>query len=652
MTEASGAGAVAVGLNRGIVSTGDGATIHHRAVHLPGEAVRPPAGVQAPPGLTNLPAPGSAVFVGREEDMARLAATLDDGPAASAVLHGLGGVGKSTLALQYAHLHRDRYNPIWWIPAETPDGIVLALADLAAHLNPYGALAAAASSEGAAWATTWLQTHHGWLLVFDNAEAPGDLAPVLGPLGTGRHLITSRRATGWHHLARTQRLDTLDPEIAIDLLMNISGGGHAGDGAWAELAAELGHLPLALEQAASYIQHTALTPAAYLDRLRRFPARMFAAAPDGQQRTVARVWRLSLGAVAARQPLALDILRTFAWLAPDDVPRDLAYALADDPLAVDEALAALAAYSLITLTPETFAIHRLVQAVVRADGPPEATAHARRQAIVLLGAALPGDPLFNAAGRPRWRALLPHVEALLGLLDPAEDGEWTEGILLATATFLLQEGRPERATEFAERSVTASERLSGPDHPRTLASRSVLASVYREKGDLAAASPLHVRNLADCERVLGPDHPDTLAARGNLAYLHGLTGDLARATELHERNLAAYERTLGPDHPHTLVCRSNLASAYRSAGDPAAALPLHERNLTEYERVFGPDHPETITARSNLAYACQLTGDLPRAIRLHEQTLTAREHLLGPDHPHTTLARTLLTNARAALRDA
>ncbi|WP_326598739.1 tetratricopeptide repeat protein [Streptomyces sp. NBC_01803] len=648
MTEASGAGAVAVGVHHGIVSTGDGATIHHRAVHLPGEAVRPPADVQAPPGLNNLPAPGSAVFLGREEDMARLAATLDDGPAASAVLHGLGGVGKSTLALQYAHLHRDRYNPIWWIPAETPDGIVLALADLAAHLHPYADLASAASTEGAAWATTWLRSHHGWLLVFDNAETPGDLAPVIGPLGTGRHLVTSRRSTGWHHLARPQRLATLAPDTAIDLLTRVSGGGD--DETWAKLAAELGHLPLALEQAAAYIQHTVITPAAYLERLRRYPARMFAAAPDGQQRTVARVWQLSLSAVATRQPLALDILRTFAWLGPDDVPRDLAYALADDPVAVDEALAALHAYSLITLAPETFAIHRLVQGVVR-DGPAEATAHARRQAIVLLGAALPGDPLFNVAGWPRWRALLPHVEALVGLLDPAEDGEWTEGILLAASTFLLQEGRPERATEFAERSAAASERLRGPDHPRTLASRGVLASAYRANGDLAAATPLHVGNLADCERVLGPDHPDTLASRGHLAHLHGLTGDLTRATELHERNLAAYERTLGPDHPHTLVCRSNLASTYHVAGDPAAAIPLHERNVTEYERVFGPDHPETITARGNLAYTYQLTGDLPRAIPLYELTLTARERVLGPAHPHTTLARDLLTNAREALRD-
>ncbi|MGO4755938.1 NB-ARC domain-containing protein, partial [Streptomyces sp. 2MCAF27] len=312
------------------------------------------------------------------------------------VVHGLGGMGKSTLALHYAHRHRDRYNPIWWIPAESAATIGLGLAALAAHLNPYADLTAASGAEAAAWATTWLQAHDGWLLVFDDAAAPGDLAPLLGSLTTGRHLITSRRATGWHHLARPVTLDTLTPDAALDLLMRITNS--TDDGAapeFAELAAELGHLPLALEQAAAYIQHTALTPAAYLARLRRHPARMFAttasaSADAAQQRTIARIWQLTLDAIAARDPLAVEILRTAAWFGPDDVPRELAEALDDDPIAVDEALALLHAYSMITLTPRTFAVHRLVQAVARTPDPADphrgadAIDGARRRAAELL----------------------------------------------------------------------------------------------------------------------------------------------------------------------------------------------------------------------------------------------------------------------------
>lgn len=679
--EASGDRAVAVGHNQGIVSTGDGAVIDNRTVRLPAEAVRGPAEVAAPPGLNNLPAPRSGVFVGREEDLARLDAATgaeagyeagadpgaDPGATASAaapvVVHGLGGMGKSTLALHYAHRHRDRYNPIWWIPAESAATIGLGLAALAAHLNPYADLTAASGAEAAAWATTWLQAHDGWLLVFDDAATPGELAPLLGSLTTGRHLITSRRATGWHHLARPVALDTLTPDAALDLLMRITNW--TDDGAapeLAELAAELGHLPLALEQAAAYIQHTALTPAAYLARLRRHPARMFAttasaSADSAQQRTIARIWQLTLDAIAARDPLAVEILRTAAWFGPDDVPRELAEALDDDPIAVDEALALLHAYSMITLTPRTFAVHRLVQAVARTPDPADphrgadAIDGARRRAAELLAAALPEDPLFNVAGWPRWRELLPHIEAYAALTEPTapdQDGEAIDRVLFEASAFVLGEGRTDRAVAFAERSVAASERLRGPDHPRTLSSRSYLASACRSAGDLDRATPLHERNLADCERVLGPDHPDTLASRSNLAHLYALADDLERAAPLHERNLADYERTLGADHPHTLASRANLATAHRSAGDLDRALPLLQRTLADYERVLGPDHPETLTARSNLAYAYELAGDPDRAVPLHERVLADRERVLGAAHPHTELARDLLTRARAA----
>ncbi|NUS88940.1 MAG: tetratricopeptide repeat protein [Streptomyces sp.] len=667
--EASGDRAVAVGHNQGIVSTGDGAVIDNRTVRLPAEAVRGPAEVAAPPGLNNLPAPRSGVFVGREEDLARLdAATgIEDGHEADGavpvVVHGLGGMGKSTLALHYAHRHRDRYNPVWWIPAESAATIGLGLAALAAHLNPYADLTAASGAEAAAWATTWLQAHDGWLLVFDDAAVPGDLAPLLGSLTTGRHLITSRRATGWHHLARPVTLDTLTPDAALDLLMRITDS--TDDGAapeLAELAAELGHLPLALEQAAAYIQHTALTPAAYLARLRRHPARMFAttasaSADSGQQRTIARIWQLTLDAIAARDPLAVEILRTAAWFGPDDVPRDLAEALDDDPIAVDEALALLHAYSMITLTPRAFAVHRLVQAVARTPDPADphrgadAIDGARRRAAELLAAALPEDPLFNVAGWPRWRELLPHIEAYAALTEPTapdQDDEAIDRVLFEASAFVLGEGRTDRAVAFAERSVAASERLRGPDHPRTLSSRSYLASACRSAGDLDRATPLHERNLADCERVLGPDHPDTLASRSNLAHLYALTGDPDRAAPLHERNLADYERTLGADHPHTLASRANLATVHRSAGDLDRALPLLTRNLADHERILGPDHPETLTARSNLAYAYELAGDPDRAVPLHERVLADRERVLGAAHPHTELARDLLTRARAA----
>jgi tetratricopeptide (TPR) repeat protein len=651
---------ISIGVNAGVISTGEGAVIDARTIHLPAEAVRAPAGVAAARGLHNLPAPGNPVFVDRLDDLAELDAVMsEEPPVAPPVVHGLGGTGKSTLALHFAHRNRERYNPVWWISADSPVSVTSGLAELAARLDPYANLTAKTSTEAAAWAVGWLQAHDGWLLVLDDADSPRSLESVLGPLTGGRHLITSRRATGWHRVARPLRLALLPPDAALDLLMQVIDPGDDADRVVLErLAAELGYLPLALEQAAAYIQHTAITPAAYLDRLRRYPARMFAASADSdaagesdRQRTVARIWQLSLQAIAGELPLAGEILRTLAWFSPDPIPRDLAYQLHDDPLTVDEALALLNAYSMITLTPQAITIHRLVQAVSRIPDPADpqrtsdAIGQARDRAAQLLLDVLPENPLFNVATWPRWRELLPHATALTGHITPDQDTPVTAGILRAASGFLQGDGHFDQAVAAASRAVDAYQRLQGPDALDTLMARSFLASAYRAVGNLAIAGPLHQQNLADTARVLGEDHPETLVARANLAYLYAMQHDEHRALELHERNLADYQRVHGPDHPHTLNARANLASSFRATGDLPRAIELHEQSVRDYARVFGPDHSETITARSNLAYAYQLIGDLDRAIPLHRQVLADRERLYGPAHHYTELARQLLTNA-------
>jgi hypothetical protein len=651
---------VTIGTNAGVVSTGDGAVIDARTVHLPAEAVRAPSVITAARGLHNLPAPGSAVFVDRQEDLAQLHEVLTaEPPAAPPVVHGLGGSGKSTLALQFAHRARSRYNPVWWLSADSPVSVTTGLAELAARLDPYAALTAKTSTEAAAWAIGWLQAHDGWLLVLDDADSPRSIEPVLGALAGGRHLITSRRATGWHRVARPLPLAVLPPDAALDLLTQVINPGDDSDRELLQqLAAELGYLPLALEQAAAYIEHTAITPAAYIDRLRRYPARMFAASADAggesdRQRTIARVWQLSLGAIARDQPLAIEILRTLAWLAPEPVPRDLAYQLDDDPLKVDDALASLSAYSMITLTSRSVSIHRLVQAVARIPDDadphraPDAISAARDRATRLMLESLPENPLVDVLSWPRWRELLPHALAIAGHAGPDEDTPAIASILVAASAFLQGNGHFDQAITTAQRATDAYRRLDGPDALDTLIARSFLASAYRAAGDLAAAAPMHQRNLADSERALGEDHPQTLDARANLAYLLALQHEEDRALELNERNLTDYERVYGPDHPHTLNSRANLASSHRAAGHLDRAIELHERSAADYARVFGPDHSETVTARSNLAYAYQLAGDLDRAIPLHRQVLADRERLYG-DHHYTEIARQLLANAEHA----
>jgi hypothetical protein len=288
----------------------------HNVITLAG--VPAPATVDAPAGLDNLPL-ASAVFEGR--DLAVLAAVLDSG-AGGAALHGLGGVGKTELAVHYARRFRDRHNLVWWITADTGTNVQLGLAALTARLQPASTLTDAQS-----WALGWLQTHPGWLLVLDNVEDVADVEQLLGQVaGRGRVVVTTRRNLGTARWARLGlapvRLGVLDRAASVRLLHRLTG---SDDGEGADrLAAALGDLPLALEQAAAYVsQHDGLGFTGY-HRLLTTRFGLVAADPgegSSAQRTVASVWQASMAAVAGRSAAAVRVLRVLAWLGPDALPR-------------------------------------------------------------------------------------------------------------------------------------------------------------------------------------------------------------------------------------------------------------------------------------------------------------------------------------------
>ncbi|MET8860468.1 tetratricopeptide repeat protein, partial [Streptomyces sp. NPDC004579] len=483
-----------------------------------------PYDMDVPAGLHNLPGLPAEVFVGRKGALAALAAAMEqDSKAITQTVQGLGGVGKTTLALHYAHAHRDSYQLVWWIHADTPDQITTDLASLTTSIR--GGATGRTTAEDAEWAIRWLQAHPGWLLVLDNAEHPDTTRHLVGQLHhTGRHLITSRFANGWP--SDPLALPLLTPTASLDLLTQLTGLTDPDNEHHARLLADdLGHLPLALEQAGAFIAESRISVSAYRDLLRQHPAQTTSTAPasGNPQRTMARIWRITLDALHRTTPLAVDILRTAAWYAPNAIPRALLAGLTDDPVSYAQALSQLAAYNMITLDADTLSVHRLIQTIARTPDPAtsdnadphrtqDAITTARNNATTLLRAALPDDPDGNVAGWPAWRTLLPHAEALLTATDPTHDTEDTNLLLTNTATYLQGQGQIPQAITYKKRSVDASTRLHGPDHSSTLASRSNLAYAYESMGDLGRAIPLFEQTLTDRVRVLGEDHPDTLTS--------------------------------------------------------------------------------------------------------------------------------------------
>ncbi|MFF8813878.1 tetratricopeptide repeat protein [Streptomyces pactum] len=647
---ASGRHAAAIGRdNYGTVQTGDHAT----AVSLPAEAFRPLARVAARAGMDNLPL-RPALFVGRDDALRRLdAAMTAPGGVLVQAVHGLGGVGKSTLAAHWAATRAHGCSPVRWINADSPAGIQEGLAALASALQP--ALATLLPSEQLAdRAVQWLATHTGWLLILDNVNDPADIAPLLARAPRGRFLITSRLATTWHHLTTVVRLDVLDPAEALHLLTRLATGPAPDrdmDGA-TELCAELGHLPLAVEQAGAYLaQNPLTTPRTYLDLLTRAPATMYGQGAVGTaaERTIARIWRTTMDRLSATQPLATDLLRTLAWYAPDHIPTELLGDVTGCP-ETNAALGLLTAYSMVSPDPATgtLSVHRLVQALARTPDPedphrtPDAIDQARHHATTHLHNALPGT-LKDPASWDRWHTLLPHIEALTD--HAPTDTETTALLLHLAGTFLTDQGQLTRAINHLRRALACRARVLGEDHPTTLSSRNNLAHAYASAGDLVRAIPLYEQNLADRVRVLGEDHPTTLSSRNNLAGAYASAGDLVRAIPLYEQNLADRVRVLGEDRPDTLSSRNNLAYAYWAAGDLERAIQLFEQNLADTVRVLSEGHPDTLASRNNLAGAYESAGDLERAIPLYEQNLTDRVRVLGEDHPDTLTSRNNLAYA-------
>jgi len=469
-------------------------------------------------------APRPVFLAGREELLAELGNRLagDEGARPRmAALYGLGGAGKTSVALEYAHRQLGGVGVAWQLPAENPTVLAAGFGELAAQLD-----AADRGDPVASVHSVLAASPEPWLLVFDNAPGPS-VARFVPPDGPGQVLITSRNPI-WPP-GQALEVPVLETEVAAKFL-----AGRTGDTARRaaqELAGELGGLPLALEQAAAYVQASGGTLAGYLASFRqRRPDLLGRGEPTGYPLTVATTWRLAFGDLAQAASGAAGLLRLLAFCAPEAIPLRLLLRpspglagrlgaevapvlvpLLEDELAAGDAIAALRRYSLISpLAGGSVSVHRLVQAVT-ADQMPDGLARQWRQAAsALIGAEIPGDPKLPITW-PTYAALVPHARAVLDL---------TSGGMGRIARYLGYSGSYPAARDLSRQIADAytEDEAYGPGHPDTLAARNHLARWTGEAGDAAGARDQYVALLPIRERVQGPEHPDTLAARSNLAY--------------------------------------------------------------------------------------------------------------------------------------
>ena len=609
----------------------------------------------------NVPHQRNDAFTGREQILADLRADLlKKGKQA---LFGLGGVGKTQIAVEYAYRHQGEYIAVFWSFAGTEQSLRSGYAAIAALLD----LLEKNSQEQAKVTDAvknWLEQNPGWLLVLDNADDPTMVKPFLPQQGKGHVLLTSRAHTFQTlGILAPREVNVLSPAEARAFLLYRAGKDPTARSPEADaLAKELGYLPLALEQAAAYMVENSVGFANYLDAFKKQrQALLNKQGPvfgneerEQQKRTVATTWAVNFADVKKISPESADVLRLSAFLAPDAIPLELlengASELpkkltkklaerADNPLVLDELLNPLLRFSLIRRDEEksTYSIHPLVQEVVR-DGLSKENQRAwAEQTVRTVKAALP-DPEFE--NWPAYDRLLSHVLACASLIEFWNMEFVVAGRLLDRAGYYLDD-RAEYAVaeQLYRRALAIFEKVSGLEDPETATSLNNLAELYRNQGLNKDAEPLYRRALGTYEKVLGLEHPFTATILNNLALLLHARRKLAEAEPLLQRALAIHEKAQGPGHPDAARSMHNLASLFKDQGKYHEAEALYRRALAIKDKELGQEHPSTAASLSNLALLLNVQEKPAEAEPLFRRALTICENSLGAEHPNTVVAR-------------
>jgi tetratricopeptide (TPR) repeat protein len=586
----------------------------------------------------------NADFTGRAAALERIRDQLAGGGTATVValaLYGLGGVGKTQLALEYAHRFMADYDLVWWVPSERSDEVTAALARLARKMGLRVGDNVAEAAEAALEELRRETTPH-WLLIFDNADDPKQLEPYL-PSGFGHVLITSRNQA-WSRSAEPFEVDLFTREESVAHLRR-----HLPDLDPVDamvVADALGHLPLAIEQASAWLEQTGMQPKAYVAELNTQAAQILALGqPSDYPTPVVATWNLSFERLQQQSPAAVRMLQLLAYFSPGPISLDLLYSdemyealrpfdeSLSEQLMLPRVIRDISRFALVKVDQgsNSLQIHRLVQAVIKSqlnDDEREEARHAVHR--ILVGARPRRGETDDPFNWPTYELIWPH-------LVPSQAEDCTEAqtrqLLIDWVRYQWKHGDFEACLSVAQRLQNLWTHVLGRDHPQTLHLQFQIANVLRSQGRFVEARELDTYVLERQRAVLGDDHVFTLMTANGLGADLKALGEYRQALDIDHQTYETFKDEYGEDFDRTLSAAHNLVASLRLVGDYEAARRLDQELYDRRQTVQGRDHPYTLSTAVSLANDMRAAGFFRDSVELMRTAVDRYRVVLDDDMP-------------------
>ncbi|UQA33194.1 MULTISPECIES: FxSxx-COOH system tetratricopeptide repeat protein [unclassified Streptomyces] len=617
------------------------------------------------PRIWNVP-PRNPGFTGRSLVLERMRDQLGGGMAVvlpqPQTLYGLGGVGKTQVALEYVHRFMADYDLVWWISSEQSDDVVASLAELAVRLGAQGGEDMAAASQEAVDLLRRGVPSDRWLLVFDNADDPETLRRHFPQGGSGHILVTSRNQS-WSQHGDALPVDVFLREESVEHLQRRAPG--LSDEDADQVATAVGDLPLAVEQAAAWIAETATPIDTYLEQLARQAPQVLALnQPAGYPEPVAATWNISIARLKERSPAAVRLLQLCAFFAPEPISANLLYSKEmiealkpydsslQEKLVLGRVIREIGRFALakVDQVSNSIQVHRLVQAVIKAQLSEEEQREARHVVHRILAGARPDDdePIDNPETWPRFATIWPH----LGPSDARHCKEpETRRLLIDRVRYLWKRGDVRTAWTLGEELRQTWLEMLGERDLQYLYLCFHLSNILRTRGRYVEAKELDEFTLHRQREVLGPEHPHTYMTTSSLAIDLGLLGDYEQAIELATEAHEGFGHIFHDSHPRTLAAANNLALNLRSIGQYARAREIDQDVYDRRTEVLGAKHPYSLSSAMNLARDLREVGRYEDSVGLLSRTYESFKETLGRTYPTTlSAAKSLAVSLRRAGR--